>query len=142
MTLLPLSMDVAAVIRRMQRLAFEVPEIVAVGLVGSWARTEARADSDVDLIVLTTAPSALLNAEGWHSRVHPDATLIRSNDFGAIHERRLLLPNGLEVEVGIGTPSWADTRPVDAGTRVVVVDGMRPVYDPVGLLDALLGAVK
>ena len=117
-------------------------EIVAVGLVGSWARAEARADSDVDLIVLTTAPSALLNADGWHSRVHPDATLIRSNDFGAIHERRLLLPNGLEVEVGIGAPSWADTRPVDAGTRVVVVGGMRPVYDPVGLLDVLLGAVE
>ena len=36
------------------------PEILAVALVGSYARNEARADSDVDLILICTRPPKYL----------------------------------------------------------------------------------
>ena len=50
-------------------------------------------------------------------------------------------PSGLEVEVGIAAPSWAATDPVDPGTRRVVEEGMRIIYDPEELLTRLVGAL-
>jgi hypothetical protein len=93
-------------------------------------------DSDVDLIVLTDRVERYLDGEElirWSGAVR----VIREKSWGAIKERRLLLPSGLEVEIGLGSPSWATTAPVDAGTRDVVTDGARILYDPDGLLAAL-----
>jgi uncharacterized protein (TIGR02569 family) len=106
--------------------------------VGSWARGAARPHSDVDLVILSSEPSRLLAARDWYERIHPEAELVRMDDYGAIQERRLRLPGGLEVEIGIGSPSWAETTPVDDGTRAVTTDGLETVYDPTGLLAALL----
>jgi hypothetical protein len=39
-------------------------------------------------------------------------------------------------------PRWASTEPVDAGTRKVVTDGMRILYDPDGRLSALAVACQ
>jgi hypothetical protein len=61
---------------------------------------------------------------------------------GAIKERRLRQSDGLVVKLGIGTPSWAERTPVDAGTRRVASDGLVPLYDPDGLLTALAAAVS
>jgi hypothetical protein len=49
---------------------------------------------------------------------------------------------GLEVEFGFAAPSWAATEPVDAGTAQVVGDGFRVLYDPVGILRALVVACQ
>ena len=49
-------------------------------------------------------------------------------------------PIGLEIEYNFSTPSWA-SLPVDAGTRRVLNDGVKILYDPTGLLDALRNAV-
>ncbi|WP_406010148.1 hypothetical protein OG440_31650 [Streptomyces sp. NBC_00637] len=48
--------------------------------------------------------------------------------------------SGLEVEVGVGSARWARTDPVDEGTRRLVTDGARPLYDPAGILGALIRA--
>jgi hypothetical protein len=61
---------------------------------------------------------------------------------GAVIERRLALASGLEVELGIGSPSWAATEPVDPGTRKVVIDWMRALYDPEDLLATLAAACR
>ncbi len=66
-----------------------------------------------------------------------EVDIVRTADFGAIQERRLRLPTGLVIEVGIAEPSWAATDPLDAGTGRVVRDGMVPLHDPHGLLNAL-----
>ena len=44
--------------------------------------------------------------------------------------------------MGIASPSWASTDPVDEGTRRVVEDGMRIVYDPDRLLVRLADACR
>lgn len=115
-------------------------DLVAAAIVGSWARDGAREDSDVDLILLTNDPTAYTGHGDWISRLAPGAKLLRTGDWGAIIERRLLLPSGLEVEIGVGLPSWAETTPVDPGTRRVVRGGLRAVFDPHGLLSALAAA--
>ena len=107
-------------------------DVAAVALVGSWARGTAREDSDVDLVVLTDTDD-----EGWIGELVPGAELVRRGNWGAIEERRVRLPSGLEVEIGIGRPSWASTDPLDDGTRRVVEAGFRPLHDPRGLLAAL-----
>jgi uncharacterized protein len=120
--------------------AAERDDLVAAAIVGSWARNEAREDSDVDLVLLTKRPSAYTDCEAWIHGLAPGARLVATGDWGAIIERRLRLPSGLEVEVGVGRPSWADTAPVDVGTRTVVRDGLRPLFDPYGVLAALVAA--
>ena len=136
---LPIAVQV--VLDAAERLGEVVPHVVAVGLVGSYARGAGRPTSDVDLVVLTTDPAALLERPDWLAFFDPRAELIRAEDFGAIQERRLRLHDGLVVEVGIGMPPWAAVDPVDPGTRRVVSDGIVVVYDPSDLLDTLIRAM-
>ena len=53
-------------------------------------------------------------------------------------EKRFVVPSGLEVEVGVGLPSWLD--PADEGVRRTVQDGVSVVYDPKGIFAELLDA--
>lgn len=115
-------------------------DLVAAAVVGSWARDGALEDSDVDLVLLTNDPTAYTEHEDWIGGLAPGAKLLRTGNWGAITERRLLLPSDLEIEVGVGLPAWADTAPVDPGTRRVVREGLRAVFDPHGLLAALAAA--
>ncbi|HEY1315646.1 MAG TPA: nucleotidyltransferase domain-containing protein [Gaiella sp.] len=117
-------------------------DIVAVALVGSWARGAERPESDVDLVVLTDDPPAYVERDDWVEALAPGSEGVRTADWGALVERRIRLPSGLEVEVGIGRPSWAAASPVDPGTRRVVHDGMKALYDPRGLLAALRAAAN
>ena len=128
--------EVSAFISGLQTWAAARDDVVAAAIVGSWARGAAREDSDVDVVLLTEDVSAF-EADGWIAELAPAAELVRTAEWGAIAERRLCLPSGLEIEVGIGHPSWARAAPVDPGTRAVVRDGPRPVFDPRGLLAEL-----
>jgi uncharacterized protein len=131
-TVLPV--PVREVLAATESLHASVPGIVGVALVGSWARNAGRPDSDVDLVVLTTRPGLLLDETAWFTIFGDDVQLIRSEDFGLIQERRLLRGDGLEVEVGGGTPEWAGTDAPDSGSVRVARDGMRVLYDPEQLL--------
>lgn len=123
------------------RVARAVDSVVAIALVGSCARGTAGPGSDVDLVVLSDAPEALLEHQGWHRLLDPRPALVRSDDFGALQERRLLLSSGIVVEVGVGRTSWAATDPVDPGTHRVVREGFLIIHDPDGLLTRLVAAV-
>jgi predicted nucleotidyltransferase len=124
-----------------RELSNVLPGVVAIGLVGSYARGTARPDSDVDVVLLTEYASEVLARTDWFGVFDPGALLVRSGDFGAIQERRLRLPDSTVVEVGVGHPDWADTAPVDDGTRRVVSDGLVVLHDPQGLLTELMHAV-
>lgn len=129
--------EVERLLDRVSAWANSRDDISALALVGSWARDDAREDSDVDLVLLTDEPDAFIEGVDWIEVIAPGARLIGTGDWGAITERRLRLPSGLEVEIGIGLPSWAATDPVDPGTHRVVQAGFRPLYDASGLLARL-----
>lgn len=98
-------------------------------------------DSDVDLVVLTTDTRAYLEAEVWMQELG-GLRITETRAWEPLTERRFVLLSGLEVDAGMALPSWAATRPVDAGTRRVVSDGLRIVHDPGGLLARLVKACR
>jgi predicted nucleotidyltransferase len=119
-----------------------------VALVGSHARGTARADSDIDLIVLTTDPqrfradTAWLRAIDWNFIAARPAEW-QDEDYGVLWSRRMWLkPNRDEVEIGFALPSWAEVKPIDPGTQRVITDGCRALHDPEGLLTRLCAAVN
>jgi hypothetical protein len=62
-------------------------------------------------------------------------------DYGAAKSRRIFYADGLEVEFGIAAPSWTSI-PLDPGTRRVLVDGVKVLYDPRKLFRAANEAAR
>lgn len=114
--------------------------VVAAGLVGSWARGDARDDSDVDVILVTATPGVYLDDERWLADFGRVEQVTRE-DWGLVQSIRVYYVGGPEVEFGITTPEWTRTAPVDPGTAQVVADGLAILYDPTGALAALRAAV-
>ena len=69
------------------------------------------------------------------------SSVVRTQRLGPLTERRLALPCGDELELGIVDPAWASVVPLAPETRQVVEDGFRILHDPHGLLRALVAAV-
>jgi uncharacterized protein len=117
-------------------------DIVGVALVGSWARSQAQMDSDIDFVLLTPSKDHYVVKDEWAAEaVSQSADIIRTEEWGPLTERRVRLPSGLDVEFGFAPPSWAATDPVDPGTARVVRHGCIPLLDPAGLLVRLMAAV-
>lgn len=110
--------------------ARQAPGVRAVALVGSWARGEARPDSDLDLMVLTDGPFAAGVDWPAHGLTLTEA---RRETWCAAVSHRLFLAPDAEVELTFAAPSWA-ARPLDAGTRRVAEGGLKALFDPDGLL--------
>ena len=119
-----------------RRWAMDRHDLRAMALVGSWARGAARADSDVDLVLLTDNTAAYLEDRMWLA-AFAAKEIARRRKWGVVTELRAVLGSGLEVEFGITSPKWASTSPVDPGTRRVVSEGLVALHDPDGLLAKL-----
>lgn len=107
-------------------------DIVAVALVGSYARGTARPTSDVDLVILTSCPQQYLQTTGWAATFGPTAKLA-IEDWGKVTSLRVWYEGGKEVEFGITTPEWI-AHPIDEGTRKVISDGIKILFDRHGYL--------
>ena len=108
------------------------PDIQGVALVGSYARETATAASDLDLILLTSDRSQYLEHSDWLSQFG-EVQRFQRETWGAVETIRATYKNGLEVEYNFAAPSWA-CIPVDPGTRRVVEDGCKILFDPNGTL--------
>jgi mutator protein MutT len=122
--------EVAEVLDATIRWAAGQPEVLGVAVVGSWARDAARMTSDVDLVVLTDTPEKYLRSDDWLADFGADSVVRRQQWGPHLSEVRFARPSGLEVEMGITARAWASIDPVDEGTRRVVTDGLRVLYDP------------
>lgn len=130
------------VVRSVAEWAAEQRDIVGVAIVGSWAREQARMDSDLDLVILTDDRERYLSDGAWARAVLGEpAELIRTQRWGPLTERRVALPSGLEIEFGFVPPGWASVDPVDPGTARVVADRCSPLLDPQGAFTRLISAV-
>lgn len=113
------------------------PEVVAVVLVGSYARGAATESSDVDLVILTSDVDKYLRDRSWLS-LFGNVTGCREEDYGRVTSLRVFYSDRMEVEYGFSTPDWADL-PLDAGTLKVITDGMKVLYDPQRIIGTMLG---
>ena len=132
--------DILSFVRTLNQWAAQQPDIKAVVLVGSHARGTARDDSDVDVVIMTHTPQHYLQDASWLNTFGQVAS-VEDEDWGMVQSRRIFYSDSLEVEFSITTPQWASTDPLDEGTRRVIADGAQIVYDPDGILAALIQAV-
>ena len=110
-------------------------DVRALALVGSRARDDARYDSDVDVVLLTTDPGRYLANDDWARAL--GAKVVGTRQWGMLTERRLLMATGMEIDLGVVDLTWAATAPLDEGTAKVARDGLIPIYDPDSVLERL-----
>jgi predicted nucleotidyltransferase len=108
------------------------PDILAVALVGSYAREAATEASDIDLVVLVDDPHRYLENTGWVKRFGP-VEKQRVEDYGTVTSLRVWYEGGPEVEYGLTTRDWIEL-PLDEGTKSVIRDGMRVLWEREALL--------
>ena len=107
-------------------------DVEGLVLVGSYARGEARDDSDIDLVLLTKKVECYLENVIWLERFGVVENY-QIEDYGKLISIRVWYQNGVEVEYGITTPDWAAT-PLEAGTQKVIQDGMIVLFERENLL--------
>ena len=113
-------------------------DILAVGLVGSQARGTAGPHSDVDLVILACDLQFCLKDTAW-AALFGVLERQRAEDYGRVQSLRVWYRGGLEVEFGWADAGWA-ALPMDPGTRRVVADGLRVLWERQPLLSRLLTA--
>lgn len=111
------------------------PDIQAVALVGSHARNAATDTSDVDLVILARDPERYLQDLEW-VRDFGEVDRQQIEPYGALTSIRVWYVDGPEIEYGITNEHWADL-PLDEGTRRVVSDGLRVLFERRPLLSRL-----
>jgi predicted nucleotidyltransferase len=103
-------------------------DIEGLALAGSHARNAATEQSDVDLIILTSERDAYFRNVDWLSQFG-EVESFKKETWGVVETIRATYTTGLEVEYNFADPTWADV-PVDPGTRRVVKEGFRILFDP------------
>lgn len=111
----------------------EQPEMQAVALVGSYANHTATDRSDVDLIILADEPNHFLQNTEWIGQFGV-VEKQQLEDYDRVTSIRVWYQDGHEIEYGISSLDWA-TAPLDAGSRKVIADGLRILFDRDQLLD-------
>ena len=123
-------MDISNFLSDVVEWATQNDDIRALILVGSHARGEARMDSDIDLVIMTTDPDRYID-NPFIDRFGKVARF-QKEDWGRVTSiRAWYVQNGLEVEFGITTPVWIE-RPLDEGTLRVLSDGYVLLVDKEG----------
>ena len=112
-----------------------------MALAGSWARGDPHEDSDLDIVLLTNCTSYYVEATEWVLEIGGES-IIGTRTWGVLTERRVRMPSGLEVDIGVVTPDWASTAPVETGTAAVCANGLIALHDPDGVLQRLIRAVS
>ncbi len=133
-------MSVPALLDALRAWVPRRPDILAAALVGSYARSAATDESDVDLMLLTDASAAYAVDTEWAAGFGEVRTA-QVETWGSLTTLRVWYRNDLEVEFNFAPATWAAV-PVDAGTARVVADGMQILWDPHDLLQAVQQAVS
>jgi uncharacterized protein len=135
-----------AIISAVRSWAIERGDIRAMALVGSWARGNPGQVSDIDLLLLSDRVHEYRHSEGWVTEIDFRGSGYRhssseSATYGVVWSRHVHLLPAAEVELAFAECSWAQTEPVDDGTRGVVKDAFHIIFDKDGMLSKLVTAV-
>ena len=122
--------------------AERTPSILGLALIGSHARGVARADSDIDVMVLTQEPDLFLHSVAWIEDIdwgaaHSSIAGWRDVQYGRVWSRHFRLADGSALELSFAEPNWAAVDPLDAGTRDAIAGGFRVLFDREHLLRQL-----
>jgi predicted nucleotidyltransferase len=127
---------VDSLVERITSWAVVRPDILALAMVGSYARGIATDTSDIDFILITFHPDAFLKDLNWmidFGRVEN----FQIENYGLVTSVRIWYAGGLEVEIGITDERWV-AEPLDAGTIRVIDDGIRILFERKNILSCHL----
>jgi hypothetical protein len=116
-------------------------DILALAVVGSWARGTALPGSDIDLMLLADDPASYRYDEQWLADIAwRDARIAHWHDadYGKVWSRHVRLEPPREIEFSFCGRAWAATDPVDTGTANVVSGGCHVLLDKSRLFEHLL----
>ena len=133
------TMSAESFIDSVRRWAEVRNDILALAVVGSYARAEAHADSDIDMVLICSDPTRYLADPSWASAFGKVTDLV-TEDWGLVKSVRVFYQDGPEVEFGIAVTAWTDIPP-DPGTAAVVRDGCSNLLDRDGRLGRLQAVV-
>jgi predicted nucleotidyltransferase len=116
--------------------ALEEQSIESILLVGSYARNEQRADSDIDLVIITSSKNSFIEHPGILKRF---GVIVKQDIeyWGACTSIRVWYENSFEIEFGFVEPSWID-EPLDKGTYRTLRDGYQVILDKPGYFQKLV----
>ena len=122
-----ISARVASFLEHSTRWAAAQPDMLALALVGSYARNAAQETSDVDLVLISSRPDHYLNNRDW---IQQFGTVEKQQveDYDLVTSIRVWYSGGLEIEFGITDERWA-AMPLDEGSQQVISDGMRVLFE-------------
>jgi predicted nucleotidyltransferase len=126
-TKLGTSSDIEPFIKDLVHWAESQSGLLAIALVGSYARAAANALSDIDLILIARAPEKFVQETTWASAFGPIEKQ-QIEHYGKVNSLRVWYSAGPEVEFGLTTQEWL-SLPLDAGTKRVISDGIKVVFE-------------
>jgi len=127
------ALDAFELIARVSDWSQRDDRVVAAGLCGSYARGQARPDSDIDFCILTPEPGSLLEDCSWIYRFDSGARIAGPvEDYKLVQSIRVFYGQ-TEVEFGITDEAWM-RLPIDRETAGVMNNGLQILYDPEGRL--------
>ena len=127
-----IDLNVRAFLQSVVIWAKNEPDLMALALVGSYARGEASPESDVDLILLLRNPKEYLKDRDWISEFGEPGHIVQE-EWGKVTSLRVLYADGLEVEYGLSNLEWG-SDPSDDGDAQVIENGLVVLYEKNGHL--------
>lgn len=146
--------SISAILEKVTNWAETRSEILALTLVGSYARGEAKPDSDIDLMLIAYNTEFFRQNHDWMCEINWESInykILTFDDaqYGAVWSRHIYLTNlsndltnNLKIEISFGLPTWASVNPIDSGTFNVVTRGCRILYDSQGILTNLMSELS
>ena len=114
-------------LQKVNAWAEKQPDLLALALVGSYARGEASDGSDLDLVLICRYPDDYLDDPDWAAEFGT-ITQITREAWGKVTSLRVHYADEIEVEFGIADPGWG-SDPNDQGDAGVIKDGLIILYD-------------
>ena len=114
-------------INEIREFAVNNDTIESVIMVGSYARGTNTETSDLDLCLITTNKSEMVEDTSFCD-IFGRVDKKQVEYYGACTSVRVWYESGLEVEFGLVEPSWI-SQPLDDGTRKVLRDGYKVIVD-------------
>lgn len=121
-------------------------DIRGMALVGSWARGNPHQGSDIDLLLLSDRADEYRRRRKWLNEIDFEGAGYRvlsteNASYGVVWSQHITLVPAAKVEMTFARCSWARIDPVDVGTRSVVTDAFRVIFDKDRILAMLVEAV-
>ena len=127
-----IDLNVRTFLQNVVEWAKNEPDLLALALVGSYARGEASPESDVDLILLLRNPKEYLKDRDWISEFGEPGPIVQE-EWGKVTSLRVLYADGLEVEFGLANLEWGSDSS-DEGDAQVIKNGLVVLYEKNGHL--------